>query len=1087
MNLVRYALKFRKSFYVLAVLMLLAGMGSIAVAPKDVLPSVDIPVVVVVWTYNGLDATDMVQRITNYSEFSLSSNVNNIKRIDSTTIQGTVTERIYFDSSVSIDLAMAQVDSAMNAIRSRMPPGVQPPVIMRFSASSVPVIQLALSSKTQTLTKVFDYAQFRTRQRLAEVPGSTLPSPYGGAPRQIMVDLDLAKLRAVGMTPLDVTDAVLKQNLVVPSGLAKIGAQQYTVRLNSSPEVVDQLNRIPIKVVDGQPVLLRDVGHVRDGSPPQLNIVRADGKHSVLLQVLKNGAASTLDVVNRVKGALPDLRAAAPHGMTITPLFDQSVFVSEAIGDVVREAVIAAGLTGLAILLFLGSWRSTLVVLVSIPLCILTSLSILVALGQTINVMTLGGLALAVGILVDDATVAIENTYRMFEEGFAFRQSVIEGVAGIAKPALISTLAICSAFSAVFFLTDAPRYLFVPQAEAVVFAMLTSYLLSRTLVAILIDVLVAPEYASHHAAPGGGPANPSPRRRSLLGRAIALPVRLLGFALHVPLRGALAFRAAFERSFTRFHAGYVGLLSALLRHPGRGLAGAGAIVMLAAGLFPFVGQDYFPQISSSQMTLHIRTRAGERIEEAEKTFAQVEDIVRQVVPKNELGLILDNIGLPASNYNFAFMDASFVAYNDGQMLINLKGEHKPSAYYQKKLRTVLRQSFPDDTFYFQPSDIITQILNFGTIAQVDVQVSGRHDEKDLAVARDLVRRISAVRGAVDVHLHQIVDAPQLAVNVDRKLASEMGVSEQTIAQNLNVSLSGSFQVSPNFWADPKSGTPYQLWVQTPEWRNDALRRLMNTPVSVDDRGDEPGIPILLSSLASMERRPEQTVINHVNTQPTFDVLANVQDADLGSVRNAVDTIVADEQAQLTAPDKIVVRGQIESMESAFSRIEVGLGIALAAVYLLLVLNYQTWVDPFVVIAALPLAFCGIVMSLFITGTTFSIPALFGAIMSVGVASANSILLVTFAKEHREATGCSAVEAALMAGHTRLRPVLMTASAMFLGLIPMAIGSGEGSEQNAALARAVMGGIGMGTLSTLLFVPLLYTLFRRAPIKPLEDY
>ncbi len=637
MNLVRYALKFRKSFYVLAVLMLLAGIGSIAVAPKDVLPSVDIPVVVVVWTYNGLDATDMVQRITNYSEFSLSSNVNNIKRIDSTTIQGTVTERIYFDSSVSIDLAMAQVDSAMNAIRSRMPPGVQPPVIMRFSASSVPVIQLALSSKTQTLTKVFDYAQFRTRQRLAEVPGSTLPSPYGGAPRQIMVDLDLAKLRAVGMTPLDVTDAVLKQNLVVPSGLAKIGAQQYTVRLNSSPEVVDQLNRIPIKVVNGQPVLLRDVGHVRDGSPPQLNIVRADGKHSVLLQVLKNGAASTLDVVNRVKGALPDLRAAAPHGMTITPLFDQSVFVSEAIGDVVREAVIAAGLTGLAILLFLGSWRSTLVVLVSIPLCILTSLSILVALGQTINVMTLGGLALAVGILVDDATVAIENTYRMFEEGFAFRQSVVEGVAGIAKPALISTLAICSAFSAVFFLTDAPRYLFVPQAEAVVFAMLTSYLLSRTLVAILIDVLVAPEYASHHAVAGGGPAGPSPRRRSLLGRVIALPVRLLGHILHVPLRGALAFRAAFERGFTRFHAGYVGLLSALLRHPARGLAGAGAVVMLAAGLFPFVGQDYFPQISSSQMTLHIRTRAGSGSRRRRRPFPKSRTLSGRSSPRKNSG------------------------------------------------------------------------------------------------------------------------------------------------------------------------------------------------------------------------------------------------------------------------------------------------------------------------------------------------------------------------------------------------------------------------------------------------------------------
>ena len=1088
MDLVRFALKFRKSFYVLAVLMFLAGIGSIAVAPKDVLPSVDIPVVVVVWTYNGLDATDMVQRITNYSEFSLSSNVNNIRRIESTSIQGTVTERIYFDSAVSIDLAMTQVDSAMNAIRSRMPPGVQPPVIMRFSASSVPVIQMALSSSKLPLTKVFDYAQYRTRRRLAEVPGSTLPSPYGGAPRQVMVDLDPAKLRAIGMTPLDVLNAVLKQNLVVPSGLAKIGTQQYTVRLNSSPLLVDQLNRIPIKVENNQPILLRDVAQVRDGSPPQINIVRADGHHSVLLQVLKNGAASTLDVVNAVKAALPDIHAAAPKGMTITPLFDQSVFVSDAISDVVREAVIAAGLTGLAILLFLGSWRSTLVVLVSIPLCILTSLSILVAIGQTINVMTLGGLALAVGILVDDATVAIENTYRMFEEGFPFRRSVVEGVAGIAKPALISTLAICSAFSAVFFLTDAPRYLFVPQAEAVVFAMLTSYLLSRTLVAILIDVLVAPEYARHHGGAEPAVDGVAPRRRSILGRGLTFVTRPLRWVFRYPLRGALAFRGAFERGFTRFHAGYVGLLSAVLRHPGRALCGVLSVFALTAAIFPFVGQDYFPQIESSQMTLHIRTRPGQRIEQAEKRFAQVEDVVRQVVPKDELGLILDNIGLPASNYNFAFMDASFVAYNDGQVLINLKGEHKPISFYEARLRKVLRDAFPDDVFYLQPSDIITQILNFGTIAQIDVQVSGRHDADDLAVARDLVRKISAVRGAVDVHLHQIVDAPQMSVNVDRRLASEMGVSEQSIAQNMNVSLSGSFQVSPNFWADPKSGMPYQLWVQTPEWRNADIDQLMNTPVSVHATGhDRPGIPILLSNIATMQRQPEQTVINHVNQQPTFDILANVQNADLGSVRNAVDGIVADAQAKLPAPDKILVRGQIESMESAFTRIEIGLGIALVAVYLLLVLNYQTWVDPFVVIAALPLAFCGIVMSLFITGTAFSIPALFGAIMSVGVASANSILLVTFAKEHREATGCSAREAALMAGHTRLRPVLMTASAMFLGLIPMAIGSGEGAEQNAALARAVMGGIGMGTLSTLLFVPLLYTLLRHSPIKPLEDY
>ncbi|POR40041.1 efflux RND transporter permease subunit [Methylobacterium sp. V23] len=1089
MGLVRFALKFRNSFFVLALLMLLTGVGAIVVAPKDVLPAVDIPVVVVVWTYSGLGTTDIVQRITNYSEFSLSSNVNNIKRIDSTSIQGTVTERIYFDPSVSIDLAITQVDSAMNSVRSRMPPGVQPPVIMRFSASSVPVIQLALSSTKETLTKVFDYAQYRTRQRLAEVPGSTLPSPYGGAPRQVMVDLDLAALRAVGMTPLDVTEAVLKQNLAVPSGLAKIGEQQYAVRLNASPELVDQLNRIPVKVVGGQPVLLRDVAHVRDGAPPQINIVRADGQHSVLLQVLKNGSASTLDVVDRVKGALSDIRASAPPGMTITPLFDQSVFVSDAIKDVVREAVIAAGLTGLTILLFLGSWRSTLVVLISIPLCILTSLAILVALGQTINVMTLGGLALAVGILVDDATVAIENTYRMFEEGFPFRQSVLEGVAGIAKPALISTLAICSAFSAVFFLTGAPKYLFVPQAEAVVFAMLTSYVLSRTLVAILIDVFVAPEYAMHHAgARGAGSAMPLAKRRSVLGRAIGLFVALAMIVLRPVSRWAGAFRAAFERGFSRFHAGYLGLLRAVLVHRVRSLAVMALIVATAAVLFPFVGQDYFPRIESSQMTLHIRTRPGMRIETAEKIFAAVEDVIRKTVPRTELGLILDNIGLPASNYNFAFMDASFVAYNDGQMLINLKGDHKPASVYERRLRQALRIAFPDVTFYFQPSDIITQILNFGTTGQVDVQVSGRHATTDLAVAQALVRDIARVHGAVDVHLHQIVDAPQFYVNVDRRLASEMGLSEQTIAQNLNVSLSGSFQVSPNFWADPKTGTPYQLWVQTPEYLNDGMTKLMNTPIAAQrsTQGD-PAAPILLSSVATLERRPEQTVVSHVNTQPTYDVLASVQDADLGTVSDSIDRIVSKAQASLEAPDKIRIRGQIASMKSAFGRLEIGLAIALVAVYLLLVLNYQTWLDPFVVIAALPLAFCGIVMSLFITSTTFSIPALFGAIMSVGVASANSILLVTFAKEHREATGCSAVEAALMAGQTRLRPVLMTASAMFLGLIPMAIGAGEGSEQNAALARAVLGGIAMGTLSTLIFVPFLYTLLRRGPVKLLEDY
>ena len=1075
MGLVLYALKFRVTTYVLAVLMMLGGLSAIIVTPKDVLPTVDIPVVVVVWTYTGLSAPEMEKRITTYSEFGISNNVNNIARMESTSLQGTAIMKIYFDPSVSIDLAIAQVVSSTNSIRALMPPGVQPPVIVRFSASSVPVIQLALTSARESLNKVYDYAQYRIRQRLTQVPGSTLPSPFGGAPRQIMVDLDMDALRALGLTPLDVTNAVSAQNLTIPSGLAKIGEQQYPVQMNATPDALASLNEIPIRVVSGQPVLVRDVAYVRDGGPPQVNVVRADGQASVLMRVLKNGTASTLDVVNNVKAALPDIRAAAPEGMSIKPLFDQSVFVSSAIEGVLHEAMIAAGLTGLTILLFLGSWRSTLIVLVSIPLCIMTSLAILAALGQTINVMTLGGLALAVGILVDDATVAIENTYRLFEEGRPFRNSVVEGAAGIAKPALISTLSICAAFVSVFALTDTPKYLFTPQALAVVFAMLTSYFLSRTLVPVLIDVLVEREYRQHH-----GEDQP---RQGRIARALAWLSRPL-------FRLAGAFRARFEAWFSRFHRAYLGLLHAVLRHPVATLASVGLLFAGTGVLFVHTGQDYFPQVESSQMTLHLRTRPGMRIETADQTFAGVEAVVREVIPEGEIDQILDNLGIPSNNYNFAFSDGSFVSYNDGQMLVDLKEGHGSIADYQRTLRERLRERFPDLIVYFQPSDIITQILNFGVIAQIDVQVSGRNTDKDLAAARRIEARLKETAGLVDVHLHQIVDQPQFYVDVDRRLASELGLSQSQVAQSLNVSLSGSFQVTPNFWTDPKTGIPYQLWVQTPEYRNDSLTALQNTPLfarASATGGIGPGALTLLSSVATITRQSTQTVINHVNTQPTFNVYAAVQDRDLGSVAREIDRIVAEEQKALPAPDRIVVRGQIENMRSAFFRLGVGLAIALVAVYLLMAVNYQSWGDPFVVLAALPVAFCGIVASLFVTGTAFSIPSLFGAIMSVGIASANSILLVTFAKEHREATGCSAREAALAAGETRLRPVLMTAGAMFLGLIPMALGTGEGGEQNAALARAVMGGIALGTPSTLLFVPFLYTLLRRGTVTPLEDY
>ncbi len=1069
MGLVLFALKYRVTFFVLALVMLLGGIGSAVVTKKDVLPVVNIPVVVIVWQYTGLDTTDMASRVTTYTEYSLSNNVNNIARLESQTLQGYTIEKVWFEPQVTIGLAIAQVVSSANSIRAVLPPGINPPVVLSFSASSQPVVQLALSSPIQSGAALYDYAMYRIRQTLLSSPGATLPAPSGGAPRQIQVDLDLHALQANGLTPQDVANAVLSQNPIVPSGLAKFGNLQYPIRLNAAPEALADLNKIPIKVVDGIPIQVKDVAWVRDGSPPQQSLVQENGVNAVLMPIFKNGTASTLTVVDNVKAAMPTIRGAAPKGVDIKLLFDQSIFVSGAITDVIREAIIAAGLTGLAIYVFLGSWRSTLVVLVSIPLAILTSMSILSLLGETINVMTLGGLALAVGILVDDATVAIENTYRLMEEGHTFRQSVVEGAAGIAKPALISTLAICSAFVSVLFLDGTPKYLFTPQALAVVFAMLTSYLLSRTLVPILIDILVEKEFdqrfgpeGSHHTASD----SPDAKKPGIAAR----------------------FQAGFEKRFKVFHRGYLGLVHASIAHRFVTLAVVGCVFVLGGVLFMFVGEDYFPTIDGGSLTLHIRAPSGTRIESTGTRFAKVEKVVKQTMP-GVVDSVLFNIGLPSINYNFAFSDGSFVGYNDGEMLIQLKDDvpRQPTTFYMRALRKSLRAAFPDMLFYFQPSDMVTQILDFGTITSIDVQVTGRHTAQDLAIAREMVARISRVKGAVDVHLQQIVDAPEFFGTMDRNMASEIGINAQGIANSINVSLSGSYQIQPNFWSDPKTGIPYQLWVQTPEWRTDSIGDVKTTPVFISSSSNDPGVLTMLSSVTDLKRQSEQTVVNHLNAQPVFDIFANVQDRDLGSVANDIQTIMADEQKKLPVPDTIVVRGQIQQMHDAFTNIGIGLIISIVAVYLLMVLNYQSWGDPFVVLCALPLAFCGMVGSLFITQTALSIPSLFGAIMAVGVASSNSILLVTFAREHREATGCSAVEAAIAAGETRLRPVLMTAIAMFVGLLPMAIGIGEGSEQNAALARAVLGGVAVGTCSTLLFVPFLYSVLRRGKVTPVEDY
>ncbi len=1057
MGLVKFALKFRVTFYVIAVLIMLAGGGAAFVMPRDVLPEVNIPVVTVLWTYTGLAAPAMQNQVTAYSELALGNNVVGIREMDSTTLQGITITKIYFQPGTDISLALTQVTAATNAIRGLLPPGIQPPIILRFSASSVPVIQIAATSAVESQASVYNYVRFQLRTTLQTTPGTTMPPPYGGVPEQVMIDLDPHRLQAYGLTPQAVETQINDQILTLPSGLAKLGRTQFIFRLNTLPALLDTLNEIPIKVVNGSPILLRDIGWARAGGPPQQNMVHVDGHPGLLLPILKNGGTSTTAITANVKAMLPGIRAAAPKDIKIVSLFDQSVFVSDAILDVAEEGVIAAGLTGLMILLFLGSWRPTLVVLISIPLAVLTSLAILAALGESMNVMTLGGLALAVGILVDDATVAIENTYRVLEDGTDFREAVVEGAASIAKATLISTLSICSAFVSVLFLTGAPKYIFTPQALAVVFAMLASYGLSRTLVPILIDVLVGPEQRREKTEQTGKP-------------------------------GVFArFHAGFERRFKRFHEGYLGLLHAVLER--RLVTGAvvGCVLLVAGCLFPFLGRDYFPTIQSGQITLHVRAKSGLRIEDTAKLFQNVEDLIREQAGPGGVATIVDNIGLPSITYNLAFNDGTFIGYNDGQILATLKPGLSSTAL-TKKLRVALRQRFPDATFYFQPADMITQILDFGVPSQIDVQVTGRHKEVDLKTARALEDRIRHMPGLVDVHLQQVTDAPEFFTEIDRQRAAELGLTEQQIADQVNISLSGSFQVSPNFWTDPKTGIPWQVTAQTPEYRVDNFGAVANTPIYADNNGKQDAQPItLLRNVATFHRGVEDSVLNHVNAAPTFDIYAAVQDSDLGSAERQIDRVVAEAQKALPPGDTIKVRGQIDSMNSAFLHIEIGLAVAVIAVYLLMVLNYQDWGDPFVVLCALPLVFCGIVFSLFVTHTTFSIASLMGAIMSVGVASANSILLVTFAREHRIETGCSALEGAVAAGEARLRPVLMTAGAMVVGLLPMALDLGQGGEQNAALARAVIGGILVGTCSTLLFVPFLYTLLRSGPVRPPEDY
>jgi multidrug efflux pump subunit AcrB len=1057
MNVVRFALHRPYTFLVLGIAIVLLGLSAILRTPTDIFPNINIPVVTVVWYYDGLNNNETEKRITTYSEFSISFFVNDIRTIESQTIPGLVVEKIYFQPNVNVDLAMSQVVSATNSIRAFLPPGAQPPIIMQYSASTVPVLQLALSSDRLSESELYDYGVYRIRQQLAPIPGTMLPPPYGGRIRQVMVDIDPAALSAKGITPLDVSNAINVQNLSLPMGDVKFGNKDYDVRVNSLADAVAILNEVPIKKVNGALIRIKDVAQVRDGYAVQQNIVRSEGRRSVLLSILKSGNASTLNVVDQVKNdVLPVSRAAAPPGMKIEELFDQSVFVRSAITGVAIEATIAALLTSAMILLFLASWRSTLIVAVSIPLSILSSIAILSAIGETLNIMTLGGLALAVGILVDDATVTIENIHRLRQEGEPLPKATLEGAAGIALPTLVSTLAISAVFISVEFLVGPSKFLFTPMALAVVFAMLASYVLSRTLVPILAGLLLSNE---HH----GDREAESNRKPSIFAR----------------------FARAFEAAFERLRDSYSVTLEKLIESNWKVPTAAVAVIMVGAVLFTLIGRDFFPAIDAGEFKLHVRAPSGTRIETTEHIFENVENVIRGVIPDAERDLIIDDIGVPF-RYALPFDDGTTVAGNDGQILVSLKAGHKPTTTYIKRLRDVLAEQFPDVTFYFQPGDIVTQILNFGLPAPIDVRVVGYDKANNMRIVKAMLDDMKHVVGVADAHLHQIVDAPELTVAIDRQRAQDLGLDMQDVAENVMVALASSNTVTPNFWVDPNTGIQYPIAVQVPQQKLASLSDVSGTLVGTRGTASAGTIPTLLGNVANFGRGAAQTVTSHSNIQPTFDVYANVEGRDLGRISSDIDRIVAKYRAQLQPGNQIVVEGQIESMHSAFIHMGIGLLVAAVVVYLLMAVNFQSFVDPFVVVLGLPGAMVGIMFMLFATGTSLSVPSLMGAIMSVGVASANSILLVTFAKEQR-AFGLSARDAAILAGRTRLRPIIMTALAMIVGMVPMALGLGDGGEQNAPLGRAVIGGLMFGTIATLFLVPWLYSRLRKHERRLMQDF
>ena len=1044
MWIVRIALRRPYTFVVLALLILMVGPLTIARTPTDIFPNINIPVVTIVWNYGGLSADEMSTRIVSIYERNLTTTVNDIEHVESQSLRGIAVVKVFFQPGANIDLAVAQVTASAQSQLRQLPTGTQPPFILTYNASTVPVLQLALSGKNLSEQQLFDIAVNFLRTQLASVNGAQIPYPYGGKQPQIQVDLDPESMQAKHLTPADVVNAISVQNLILPGGTQKLGSTEYDVDLNASPKTIEELNDLPIRTVGANTIYVHDVAHVRNGFPPQTNIVRVDGLRASLLTIQKVGNASTLDIINNVKNALPQIAASLPPELQIKPLADQSVFVQASISGVLREALVAACLTALMILVFLGSWRSTVIIAVSIPLSILSSIIVLSALGETINIMTLGGLALAVGMLVDDATVAIENINWHLEQGKDLEPAILDGSEQIAIPAFVSTICICIVFVPMFFLTGVARYLFVPMAEAVVFAMLASYVLSRTLVPTMAKYLL-------HAHEPHGTGAPSRNPFVIIQRAI-------------------------DRGFVRMRDGYRGMLALCVDR--RAIFTALFLGACVASLFlaRWVGEDFFPAVDGGQFKLHFRAPSGTRIEETAILADHVEEVLRDLIPKHELAGLIDNIGLPYSGLNLSYSTSAPIGPGDADIMVSLSKDHRPTAEYIHDLRLSLPRQFPGVTFSFVPADIVTQILNFGLPAPIDIQVVGRNIAGNRAFAGRLLSKLAQVPGIADLRIQQEFNQPRLHLDVDRTRAAQIGLTQRDVATNLLISLSGSSQTTPTWWLNPNTGVSYAVATQTPQYDMQSLQDLGNIPMTGAARGQT------LQGLATVTRDVGTQVSSHYNVSPVIDIYGAAQGRDLGSVSREINPILAAAQKDLPRGSQIIVRGQIDTMTTSFVGLLAGLALAVVLVYLLIVVNFQSWLDPFIIISALPAALAGIVWFLFLSHTTFSVPSLTGAIMCMGVATANSILVVSFAKEQLE-NGASAAQAAVEAGFTRFRPVLMTALAMIIGMVPMAFGLGEGGEQNAPLGRAVIGGLALATVATLFFVPSVFALLHSRKTAP----